>query len=122
MEALGSPNLAGQAALVLSACPLLQCAGAPAHTEHAPEETAVHACLAAVFAVLLVSCLLINTPVLLLCAKAAPLPSWVDLEILPVARAEQTLWSRCWWEAAPCSAEGPTPCDAAWQDAFCRGR
>lgn len=46
---------------------------------------AVHACLAALFAVFLVNRLLVNTPVLLLCAEAAPLPSWVDLEILPVA-------------------------------------
>lgn len=82
IEALGSPGLARQAALVLCVCPLLQCA---------PEETAVHVCCAAVFSVFLVNCLLVNTIVLLLCAKAASSPLWADLEILPAAQAEQTL-------------------------------
>lgn len=104
---------------------LAHCSGVPAllaAPKHASEETAVHACCTTVFAVFLMNCLLVLTPQSSssLQRQHPYLLQWVDPEILPAARAEQTLWSRCWWEAAPSPAE--IPWDAAWQDALGRGK
>lgn len=75
IEALGLPNIAGQAALLLHACPLLRCASTPGCTQACFRRDScaclLHHCLCCLPHEL-PACF--NTSILLLSAKAAPLP------------------------------------------------